>query len=165
MRVLRWLDEHLEECYLLATLWIACAVSFLQVVMRYFFKNALAWPEEFNRYLFISYAYIAMGYSVRNSRYTRIDILETIWPKLKKPFSFICDIGFAAFCIYLIKPGISVVRSLQASGQTSSAMRLPMWIVYSSLLVGIFLAIFRMIQKYLLKFLNWRKARKEASEE
>ncbi len=151
MKVLRWLDKHFEECFLFFIIWFAVAASFLQIIMRYCFKNSLSWPEELNRYLFIAFSYIALSYSVRYDCYTRIDIIETLAPKLQPTLSFICDAGFFCFCVYLIKPGINVVSQLYLSAQTSSAMKLPMFLVYLPLLLGLMFSILRLIEKYMLK--------------
>lgn len=156
MKILRWLDKHFEECFMFFIIWFAVAASFLQVIMRYFFKSSLSWPEELNRYLFIAFSYIALSYSVRYECYTRIDIVETLLPKLKPILSVVCDLGYASFCIYMLKPGYNVVAQLFTSGQTSSAMKLPMFIVYLPLLIGLILSLLRLVQKYTLKFINFR---------
>ena len=161
MKVLSWLDKHFEETIMIAIVWIATAVSTLQVVMRYVFTNSLSWPEELNRYLFIWFSYLALSYSVRYDCHTRIDIFETLIPKLKKPLGVVCDVGFAPFCIYMIQPGWNVISQLIESGQTSSAMRLPMYIVYLALFCGLILSLIRLVQKYVLKFMGRGKGKEE----
>jgi len=154
MKVIRWLDKHFEECFMFFIIWFAVATSFLQIIMRYFLKNSLSWPEELNRYLFIAFSYIALSYSVRYDCYTRIDIFETLIPRLKPVLSVVCDAGFFCFCVYMIRPGINVVSQLYQSAQTSSAMKLPMYLVYLPLLLGLFLSILRLAEKYTLKLLR-----------
>ena len=148
---------------MVAILWIATAVSTLQVVMRFVFTNSLAWPEELNRYLFIWFSYIALSYAVRYDCHTRIDLIETLIPKVKPVFSVICDLGFAIFCIYMIVPGYNVVAQLIDSWQTSAAMQLPMFVVYLSLFCGLILSLFRLVQKYVLKFMNRNKPAQPAA--
>lgn len=157
MKVLRWLDKHFEECFMFFIIWFVVATSFLQIIMRYVLKSSLAWPEELNRYLFIWFSYMALSYSVRYNCHTRIDIFETLLPKLKKPLGYVCDLGFAFFCVYMLKPGYKVVAQLISSGQTSSAMKLPMFLVYLALFLGLIFSLLRLLQKYILKFLDWRK--------
>lgn len=161
MKVMRWLDEHFEECLMFAALWLVVLFSTLQIIMRYVFRNSLPWPEEINRYLFIWFAYLGLSYAVRHSCHTRIDIFETLIPKLKKPFSVICDLGMLFFCAYMIAPGCRVVQSLYVTGQTSSAMNLPMYFVYAGLLVGMILTLARMAQKYIMLAVHKHKDRKE----
>ena len=90
--------------------------------------------------------------------HTRIDIFETLKPALKKPLSVVCDLGLVFFCLYLMRPGYTVVTQLLASGQTSSAMNLPMWIVYLSLFLGLILTLLRILEKYIKLALNRKSA-------
>jgi TRAP-type C4-dicarboxylate transport system permease small subunit len=46
------------------------------------------------------------------------------------------------------------LQGLIASGQTSTAMRLPMWIVYLGLEIGWILTLLRFVQKYVIMFYN-----------
>ena len=48
MKVLKWLDEHLEESLLVVLLVLIACVELVQVVFRNLsFVDALTWPEEF----------------------------------------------------------------------------------------------------------------------
>ena len=162
MKIIRWLDKHFEECFMFFIIWFAVAASFLQIIMRYCFRNSLSWPEELNRYLFIAFSYIALSYSIRYNCYTRIDIIETLIPKLKPVLAVICDAGFLFFCVYMIRPGTRVVAQLYESAQTSSAMKLPMFLVYLPLLLGLVLSILRLVEKYALKLIGLRQKRRAA---
>ena len=62
----------------------------------------------------------------------------------------------------MIKPGYNVVLQLIQSQQTSSALNLPMYLVYLSLFTGLILTILRLVQKYVLKLLAL-KQRKEGT--
>ena len=161
MKILRWLDKHFEEFIMFIFLWIIVAVAFLQVIMRYALRSSLAWPEELNRYLFIWFSYMALSYSVRYNGPTRIDILETLIPKLKVPLSLICDAGFIAFCIYMLKPGLGVVSQLVQSNQVSPAMGVPMYLVYLGFYVGLILTLIRFVQKYILLFVKFTSEHKK----
>ena len=158
LKGLRWLDDHFEECILFTIVWAIALISFIQIIMRYALGSSLSWPEELNRYLFVWFAYISLSYAVRYSCHTRIDIFETLKPALKKPLSVVCDLGLVFFCLYLMRPGYTVVTQLLASGQTSSAMNLPMWIVYLSLFLGLILTLLRILEKYIKLALNRKSA-------
>jgi TRAP-type C4-dicarboxylate transport system permease small subunit len=131
--------------------------------MRYVFKNSLSWPEEFSRYLFIYFTFLGISYAVHTDTHIRMDILETIIPRLKKPLEYIGDAFLLGFCVYLLKPGLEVLKFLIRTGQTSPAMELPMFWVYLALFIGLCLTIFRVIQKYLMCII--RKQHKEATQQ
>lgn len=157
MIILRWLDKHFEEIFESFVIWFVVFLTFLQVVMRYVFKSSLSWPNELSRYCFIWFAYIALGYAVRYNCHTRIDIIETLIPKIKSVMSVICDLGFFVFACLMVKPCWNMVVQLKESGQNSPAMQFPMYLLYLSILVGMLLALLRLIQKYVIKIILHKK--------
>jgi len=150
MKVLKWLDENFEEKLMSSALWAIVIIMGIQVIMRYIFKASLTWSEEVSRYLFVWMVFIGMSYGIKNGTHMRIDMLEHFIPKLQKPLGILADTCFLVFAAYMIGPGMSVIKSITASGQTSPAAEIPMEIVYISLLVGFFLVVFRVVQKYIL---------------
>lgn len=161
MKVLKWLDENFEEKLMSTSLWAIVIIMGIQVIMRYVFKSSLKWSEEVSRYLFIWLVFIGMSYGVKKGSHMRIDILETFFPKLKSIFAIITDVSFLIFAAYMIGPGVTVIQGLKTTGQRSPAAEIPMYIVYFGLLAGLFLVLFRLIQKFILKFV---KIKNEASE-
>lgn len=154
MKVLKWLDENLEEKIMSTALWGIVVIMGIQIIMRYVFKSSLAWSEEVSRYLFIWMVFVGISYGIKNGSHMRIDMLEHFIPKLSKPLEILADICFIGFSGYMIGPGFTVIKSLIATGQDSPAGEIPMYIVYLGLLVGFFLVFFRIIQKYIMKFLQ-----------
>lgn len=154
MKVLKWLDENFEEKLMSAALWAIVIIMGIQVIMRYVFKSSLTWSEEVSRYLFVWMVFIGISYGIKNGTHMRIDMLEHFIPKLKKSLGILADACFLAFSIYMIGPGVSVVQSIKASGQTSPAGGVPMNVVYTSLLIGFILVVFRVVQKYILMFVK-----------
>jgi len=154
MKFLKWLDDHFEEILMMLALWGIVGVMFAQVIMRYVFKNSLSFAEELSRYFFIWMAFLGISYAVKGNSHIRIDILETIFPVLKKPLEIIGDVVLLAFCVYMLQPSYNIITKLISTNQTSPAMEAPMWIVYLSLLVGFCLTIFRIVQKYILKVMS-----------
>ena len=53
MKVLKLIDEKLEEIFLVIILIAAVVIVAMQVVTRYVFKIPLPWSEEIARYLFL----------------------------------------------------------------------------------------------------------------
>jgi len=153
-KVVLWLDRHLEESIMLVLLSGIVVIMGIQVFMRYVMKNSLAWPEELTRYLFIWFVFLGIGYGIRYNVHIRVDLLEVGFPRLKQFLSVIQDLMFLGFCIFMIKPSINGVMMMVRTGQTSPAVNLPMYYVYSSLLTGFIIAILRIIQKYIMIFMK-----------
>ena len=53
MKVLKWLDNNLEQAILLILLCGMTIVMGGQIIARYAFSASLSWSEELTRYLFI----------------------------------------------------------------------------------------------------------------
>lgn len=157
MRVLRWLDDNLEEKLLSIILWTMVFVMGIQVIARYIFNSSLSWSEELLRYLFIWFTFIGMSYCVKQGSHMRIDIIEQLVPKVKSTFMVIGDACFLAFASYMIGPGFAVIGKLKDSGQTSPAAGIPMYIIYSVLFFDFILVVIRILEKYIKMFLNKKK--------
>lgn len=49
---MKFLNEHLEACFIVPLMFLMSIIIFVQVVMRYVFHSSLTWSEEMARYLF-----------------------------------------------------------------------------------------------------------------
>ncbi len=149
MKILKWLDEHFEETLLLILLVIIACVSMLQVVIRKLpWIPALTWAEEFCRFCWIWSVFISLPYTLRMGSMLRVTVLLDILPdKVRKVLNllvyFVTTICMGMLGVY----SITVVSGIKASSETSAAMLWPMWIVYSIMLFGFFMAAVRGVQQ------------------
>ncbi len=154
MKFIRWLDRYLEESVMLVLLALMVSVMGLQVFMRYVMNSSLSWPEELTRYMFIWFVFLGISYGIRYDIHIRVNIFETFVPKIAATLRVIQDIFFMAFMLYMYSPAVTNISRMIANQQHSPAMQIPMYFVYLSLLVGLTLGIFRMIEKYVKKFMG-----------
>ena len=152
MKFIRRLLSRFEEILMMTSLSAIVIVMFIQVVMRYLFKNSLSWSEEISRYFFIWMTFLGMSYGLQTKSHLRIDFFENFFPILRKPFEYIGDIFFVGFSIYMLSPSVGVLQMLWKTYQTSPAMEIPMFFVYLSLLVGFILILIRVAEKYIVRF-------------
>ena len=148
-KVILWLDKYFEESIMLVLLAAMLMLMGLQVFMRYIVARSLSWPEEMIRFSFIWFVFLGMSYCARESIHLRIDLLEGGIPRIKKALNVFQDVVFFVFCIYMIRPALSGIGMQWRNNQTSPALNIPMYLVYSSLFVGLILTLFRLIQKWL----------------
>lgn len=160
-KVLVWLDKYLEESLMVLFLLIIVCAMGLQVFMRYVMQNSLSWPDELTRYAFIWFVFLGIGYAVRNDLHLKVDILETSLIKLKPLLILLQDIIILIFCLYLFQPSIESIQQLRTSGQTSPALGIDIYLVYSALIIGFISAIFRLIQKYVVILIEKIKSYKQ----
>ena len=153
---LLWFADHFEELIMGFALVLISVVMFLQVVMRYVFKQSLSWSDELCRYAFIWMIFIGISYAVKRDLHIKVDILEQFFPILKKPFEILGEIVLVAFSVYMLAPGMRVLEMVATSKQSSVAMGMPMWIIYLSLFIGFIMVFVRVIEKYVLRIINKR---------
>lgn len=146
MKILHWLDQHIEEVLLVLFSTIMVAVIFMQVVMRQF-NSSLSWTEELARYSFIWLVYIGISYGVKKDRHIKVDVLLlALKNKGKIILTIIANLLFIAFAIFVIRYGYDIASQLLAFGQKSPANQIPMGLIYLATPVGMGLTLIRLIQ-------------------
>ncbi len=158
MKVLKWLDRYGEEVLISLLLAVIVLLMTIQVIMRYCFSNSLSWSEELSRYLFIWFTFLGISYSIRYNLHLKVDIIYNLLPKYRPYLMAISDFLFLVYLLYMIEPGFRMLNTLKNTGQTSTAIKIPIYIVYASLLTGYLLAILRLAQKYLQKYKEGRQS-------
>lgn len=166
MKVIKWLDKHFEEMILIILLSAIVVVMCYQIIRRYVFNSSLSWSEEFCRYAFIWFMFIATSYSVRLRSDLRVDVVVNMLPKTLKTIVNFFDL-FASLALYAVLFAYSfpVVAYIKSTGDYSSAMHLPMYFVYASLIVGFGLTVVRYIQRIILEFKELKEKKAEALTE
>lgn len=146
-QVFQWLDRHMEE--VLMCVFLAGIVVFMSVhvFFRYILKSPLTWTEELTRYLFIWFVFSGFSYGIRNGSHIRVNILETLYPRVIPVFGWIQDAVTLVFIVYLIPAGISSMRYFMTRSQPSPGLHLPMVFVYGSLMLGLVASALRMVQR------------------
>jgi len=169
MRVVKWLDKHAEESILVALLVMIACVMGLQVFMRKVMNNSLSWPEEFCRYCYVWTCFLTVAYTVRHGNMLRVTVVADLFPKAARKIMYICInvLCLVVFCVFFVN-AIGVVKTLTVIGQTSTAMRLPMYLVYLCTVLGFGLASLRTVQaiyKQIRDFNVVEKTQMEAAKE
>lgn len=159
MRILKLLDKHMEEIFLVLFFSIMVISIFTQIIMRQVFNSSLAWSEELARYSFIWLVFISVSYAAKHQRHLNIDALVNIFNERKKSIFFIIGNSiFLLFCFIFIIHGTGNVVSLMGSQQLSPSLHLPMSIIYLSLPVGLGLTSIRLIQNLFEEYTFFRKS-------
>lgn len=149
MKVVKWLDEHFEESLLIILLVMISCVELIQVIVRNIPAiPSLTWAEEFCRFCWIWSVFLSLPYTIRKASMLRVSVLVDAMPqKVKKIINIIVDVVVAATMCLLGVNSITVIQRIMKSSETSPAMKWPMWIIYSVMLAGFFLATFRGLQQ------------------
>lgn len=148
MKILRKLDDHFEEFFLVILSVVMVAVIAIQVFMRYVMASSLSWSEELARYCFIWLVYLGVSYGVKKQRHIKVDAaLLLLKDKGKIILNIFANILFLCFAVIIIIYGYDITQGLFSYGQTSSGLNIPMGLVYLATPVGMGLTAIRIIQQ------------------
>lgn len=149
---MKYLNEHLEEFFIIPLMFGMSFLICVQVLMRYGFGNSLTWSEELARYMFVWLVYFAVSYTARREKHIRIDAAINLYPKKARPYiEILSEVVVLAFSIFIAVTAVTVFKKIAWSGQLSPALSIPMQFVYAAPLVGFVLTAIRQIQTILRK--------------
>lgn len=155
MKVLSFLNKHLEEALCAVLLSVMTIVIFMQIVCRVF-GLPLSWTEEIGRYMFIWLIYIGCASAIRKRKHICVELLDLVLKERGRfVLSIISNVIFLIFVGILTYYGFFVVQ--RVASQLSPAIRMPMSIPYASVLVGSALMFIRLIQDTIARFKERRE--------
>ena len=138
-KVIRWLDDYLEEVLLVAALAAMAVIMGVQVFCRYVLGASLSWSEELTRYIFIWAGFLSISYCTKKKRG------KALFKVVNHTFELI-------LFVYLLPFAWKYLMSAVANGQTSPAMGIPMYFVQAAPLVGFALSAVRVLQRWIIEF-------------
>ncbi|NPV43898.1 MAG: TRAP transporter small permease [Firmicutes bacterium] len=147
MKFFDWLNENLEKYIASILFMLLTGVMILNVIMRYIFKNALAWASEVVLILFIWFVWFTVSYAFKERAHIKVTAIVSLLPeKFQIALRLIVSISILIFFVIIMKTGIELLGHYSVRGKTSLLLKYPMWLFYLSAPVGVGLSIFRIIQ-------------------
>ena len=139
MKVLKWLDNNLEQAILLILLCGMTIVMGGQIIARYAFSASLSWSEEITRYMFIISGFISASYCIKHGLSVKIDQLVGMLPgkgvHYMRLVSYLIQLLFFA---YLVPFAWKYVKA-----------GIPMYLIQSFTVISFVLCCIRLIQKFI----------------
>lgn len=157
MKVLKWLDDHFEEIFLVIFLILISCVSLIQVIWKKVpVLKALPWTNEFCCFMWIWTVFLSLPYTIRKGSMLRVSVLLDAMPQvMRKTVNILVDCVTMASMGLMTFYSFSVVGSVLQSGETSAAMQWPMWIVYSMMIIGFGLGTLRALQMLIIHIMHF----------
>lgn len=125
-KVIRWLDDYLEEVLLVAALAAMAVIMGVQVFCRYVLGASLSWSEELTRYIFIWAGFLSISYCTKKCISIKIEQFVALFPKRGKALFKVVNHTFELILfVYLLPFAWKYLMSAVANGQTSPAMGNP----------------------------------------
>ncbi len=153
MKVLKWLDEYLEEVLMTLLLIGIVLVMTAQVISRYVFNSSLSWTDELSRYFLVWSGFLSVSYCVKKRISIKIDQFQNMVPERGVPWiKMLRHTIVFVFCLLMIPYALTYVQQAIASKATSAALNIPMTYVQSAPLVGFVLLAVRVLQAWIREF-------------
>lgn len=150
MKVIRWLDEHLEEYMIVILTAVMTILLFLQVLFRFVLNLPLAWVEEISLYSMVWLCYFGCSLAIKMREHLKMEIITNfLKPKAKKIFDMISLILFFAFAVFVLYHVTLLTVDILQRGQVTAVLEIPKWIPYAGVPVAFLLMLIRMIQDFI----------------
>lgn len=163
------IDRYLtpfENVVVVASMAAIVTLVSVQVVLRYGFNSSLHWAEELVRYTVVWMSFLAAGMGVKRGAHIAVELLRSLLPtSLSRWVLRLACLAGIAFAVILFWAGLAHVLKVGGFGQVSSAMRAPMWLVYTCIPFGALLLGLRFLEQFWVSFrpvaaneteLDWR---------
>lgn len=169
MKILKFLDDHLEEMICVVVLAAMTVVIFIQIIIRAissFVTIPMAWTEEIGRYLFIYAVYIGAAYATHKRAHQKVDILPILCGDTGKLiFNLIGDVGVIVFAGVMTVFGWQVVQNVAfVYVQKAPATKLNMGIANAGPALGMLLCTFRSLQNIVFHVRAYRGTRSDSAK-
>ena len=86
MKILSFLNNRMEEVFLVILMALAVIIVTAQVVTRYVLKVPLPWSEEIARYLFLWLTWVGASYATKERKHINIDVVYQMLSPLGQKF-------------------------------------------------------------------------------
>ena len=141
---------------------LAVIVATVQVVLRYGGGTGLFWAEEFVVYAVVWTSFLAASAAVRYGDHLSVELIRLVTGRgVARAVTLAISALGIAFSISLVVLGAGLAMNAHDFGQTSSALQMPMWIVYLVMpLAGVLMTI-RFLQNAILPRMDADEARAE----
>lgn len=134
-KIIKFIEKTPFTKFICSILIIGMAVIMtMNAVLRHFFHFSFNWGDEILRYMSIYMAFAGIVAGFRYGKHISITVVtEHLIPeKLRPAFRILSDVCSIIFMGLLVYFGIVLVQRIGASGQLSTAMRIPMAAIYAA---------------------------------
>lgn len=130
MKVIKLLDDKLEEILLIVLLVAMACIMGIQVFCRYVLNFSLSWSEELTRYMFIWSCFISISYCIKRWISIKVDQVINMFPKKAYVFAqlffkyiVICTLLLFEYSWIQIFDVINCLKTDKPCFTTSNAIR------------------------------------------
>ncbi len=159
MKLVKWLDDHLEESVLILCLIGIATIMMVQVILRKIpFIKPLEWAEEMCRFLWVISVFLTLPFTIRKASIIRVSVVvDLLPPAARKAVKLVVDVIILVCVSLLFYHSIDVYKQVAVSVELSPAMLWPMTRIYIFMVIGFLLAVIRSVQMLVINIKNYGK--------
>ncbi|RXT06938.1 TRAP transporter small permease [Ammoniphilus sp. CFH 90114] len=158
-RVIRF-SKALQEWFIGVGLLVIALILFCNVVLRYIFNSSIEWAEELTRYGIVWITFIGASVCIYKGAHLGIDtVLSLLSKKGKRNVNAFVLLLCILFCLIFLVLSFNITLKAFETGQVSSTMGVPMYLVYGVMPVSAIL----MSLNYLSQLVEHVRRKEESS--
>ena len=141
--------DVIEEKLLVYTFLLTVALVFTSIALRVVLNTSLPWAEELARYVFIWQCWVGVSFAERFGVHIRIEVLlNRLKPKGKKTLELMVIVITLCMVVFLVVYGVKLLFFVAALKTVSTAMHIPMFILYTAMPLSCFFYGLRLILRF-----------------
>lgn len=154
-RVLTLFNDHFEETILvILTTVLVIALTYTSIVRYFlhypFFTNLSPKMEELAIFAFVAQLYFGASLATREGGHFRVTAQFLLFPeRIRKWLYLPGEILWQCLNVFLIWQGVNLVNSAFQTSQMTTAMQIPMWVVYAIIPVSFLSTTIRLLQRHI----------------
>jgi len=115
----------------------AIGVNFANVIARYVFLRPFPWAEETMQFLSVWIVMLGAAVITRNAEHLRMDaLIIAVPPAVRRGLEALNTLLAVVISVYVVVQAVQVVQVLTSTGQRSVIARIPMNLMYASVVLG-----------------------------
>jgi C4-dicarboxylate transporter DctQ subunit len=139
--------EQFEEGVIALLLFVMTVLTFIQVILRYFFNSGFTWALEATSYMFGWLIFLGVSYGIKKGSHIGVDVLVK-----KLPVAGQRVVGLIVVTLCLIYTGLVLfgswkyISTMQVLGVTAEDIPIPRWILLIGIPIGLVMLFIRLLE-------------------
>ncbi|SEO80896.1 TRAP transporter small permease [Aquisalimonas asiatica] len=154
-QVIRAIDrtlEYIEVTIVAGSIILMALIMVTHVLGRMMFRIGVPGRTEVTELLIVLITFVGVSYAVRRARHISMSaIYDTLRGPARKTMIVLISVGTGALLFYMAWEAAGYVETTYNRGRSTSALNIPLWMIYISMPIGFTLA---GIQYWLTAFRN-----------
>jgi len=136
--------DNFEEYFLSFLLPFMCVVIFVSTFCRFTNIIIIPWAEELARYCMIWILFLGASAAAKRGEHFCVTAFTMLLPqKFQKALVVVRMLLMMGFTLFVCRFCIVILQNQMMMGQVTPSLKIPMWIMYTAVLVGGVLMLFR----------------------